>query len=42
MDAADVLMALRRKYPRAAIVPEVVVDTDNLDAIDLWQKRRPY
>lgn len=38
MDAADVLMALRRKYPRAAIVPEVVVDTDNLDAIDLWQK----
>lgn len=37
MDAADVLMALRRKYPRAALVPEVVVDVHNHEAVDLWR-----
>src|SRR5699024_5972020 len=37
MKAADILDAIRAKYPRAAFVPEVVVDVHNHEAIDLWR-----
>lgn len=36
MNAADILAALVAHYRRAAFVPEVVVDTHNHEAIDLW------
>lgn len=37
MNATEVLDAVRRKYPRCALVPEVVIDIDNHDALTYWR-----